>query len=62
MEKSSSIAQEKAKGNACLELNELGLTKNQALKLDVFKYVMNHTKSVTTSFSVTNEIIDWLKS
>jgi len=47
--------------NTLVELNELGLTREQALRLDIFKYIMNHTKSTTTSFSITNDIIRWLK-
>ena len=43
------------------ELNELGLTKEQALKLDIFKFIMDHTKNITTSFTVTDNIIKWLR-
>jgi hypothetical protein len=41
--------------------NELGLTKNQALRLDLLKFIMSYNKNLISSFSITDTIVKWLK-
>ena len=62
MEKKNSTADERSKENTNSELNDLGLTKEQALKLNVFKFVMEYNKNITSSFDITQSVIKWVKS
>jgi len=41
--------------------NDFNLTSDQMLRYDIFKFIMPHTKSIITSFSDTEKILDWLK-
>jgi hypothetical protein len=42
-------------------INELGLTQEQALKLEIFKYLYQYIKSVESTFSITDTVVKWIK-